>query len=210
MLRFTDATGLFSAGVVCVAAVSAVPGLARVRKSYLALVLAASAILAWMPLPTLPVAGYVRGLLGDLSTTTDLLLLCSLSRLLFGWGIDARNRLALQILVAVGGLLLYPLSLGLDMSDPYRLGYGNPWFLIALLGVALAGWSLRLHVVSASVAAAVLAWGVGWHESRNLWDYLLDPMVCLYGLGGALVQAVKASRGIRRSPGGQDARSVPQ
>jgi hypothetical protein len=63
---------------------------------------------------------------GDLSVTTVLLLLRDLVRPVLGWAaIDARSRLALQILVAAGGLALYPLALGLRPFDPYRLGYGN-------------------------------------------------------------------------------------
>src|SRR4030042_465895 len=55
-----------------------------------------------------------------------------------GAAVDARSRLALQILVATGGLVLYPLALGLGRFDPYRLGYANPWFLGGLLALAVA------------------------------------------------------------------------
>ena len=210
MLRFTDATGLFSAGLVCVATISALPGLARLRRRYPVAVLGASALVAWVPLRTLPVAGYLRGVVGDLSITTDLLLLCSLLRMLFGGGgIDPRNRLALQILVAVGGLTLYPRSLGFPVSDPYRLGYANPWLLIALFGLALVAWSLQLNLVASAIALAVLAWGVGWHESRNLWDYLMDPMAWAYGLGGSIVQGMTTLRGIRGVEEGVLTNSVP-
>jgi len=26
----------------------------------------------------------------------------------------------------------------------------------------------------------VLAWSIEWYESRNLWDYLLDPLLFIY------------------------------
>jgi len=32
------------------------------------------------------------------------------------------------------------------------------------------------------IALAVLAWSTEWYESRNLWDYLLDPMLFIYAI----------------------------
>jgi hypothetical protein len=68
------------------------------------------------------------------------------------------------------------------MFDPYRLGYANLWFMLALL--ALAIWSsLRYSTLLAlGIALAVAAWSAGWYESPNLWDYLLDPWLAIYAL----------------------------
>ena len=71
----------------------------------------------------------------------------------------------------------------MTQTDPYRWGYGEPWFLAALLLVAIIGNLSRLPLVAASISLAVLAWAVGWYESTNLWDYLIDPLLCLYALG---------------------------
>jgi len=78
------------------------------------------------------------------------------------------------------------------MFDPYRLGYGSPCFLGVLAAVALAAWFARLQLVAVCIALAVLAWTIGWYESGNVWDYLLDPFVALYALGWL------ASRGVNR------------
>ena len=153
-------------------------GWARLRRAHPAPLLFAALVAALVPLGALPAAGYLRGIVGDLSVTTVLLLVRSLLRPVLGWeAIDARSRTALQVLVAAGGLLLYPLALGLGPFDPYRLGYASPWFLALLLALAVAGV----------------------YESRNLWDYLVDPLVAAWGLGGLLIRGAQAlRRGVRR------------
>jgi hypothetical protein len=153
---------------------------------------------ALVPLGGLPAAGYLRGIVGDLSVTTVLLLLHGLLRPAFGWAaVDARSRLALQVLVAAGGLALYPLALAPGALDPYRLGYANPWFLGGLLALAVAAGLRRLTLVTDCLALAVLAWAVGGYESRNLWDYLIDPLVAAWGLGALLLRGAAALRRLR-------------
>jgi hypothetical protein len=40
--------------------------------------------------------------------------------------------------------------------------------------------------VGLCLALAALAYALGGHESSNLWDYLLDPLVSIWGLSGLL------------------------
>jgi hypothetical protein len=109
---------------------------------------------------------------------------------------------AVQWLVAAGGLLLYPLTLGLGAWDPYRLGYGDPWFLGALLVVALHSLVVDRGLVTFVVALAVLGWAAGAGESRNLWDYLLDFAVFLWALSSLLFRGARALARVR--PRGTD------
>ena len=32
------------------------------------------------------------------------------------------------------------------------------------------------------VSLAVIAWSIHWHESTNLWDYLLDPFLAVWAI----------------------------
>ena len=208
MPGLTDLTGLAGAAAAIAAVLLGLPGIARLRRAHPAPLLLAAVVAALVPLGALPAAGYVRGIVGDLSVTTVLLLLRGLLRPVLGWAaIDARSRLALQVLVAAGGLALYPPALGLGPFDPYRLGYANPWFLGGLLALAVAAGLRRLTLVTWCLALAVLAWAVGAYESRNLWDYLVDPLVAAWGLGALLlrgVQALRRRRGPRASGAGRD------
>jgi hypothetical protein len=47
---------------------------------------------------------------------------------------------------------------------------------------ALAAWIWNYYLVALCIAFAILAWTVGWYESSNLWDYLLDPWIAIYAL----------------------------
>jgi hypothetical protein len=124
----------------------------------------------------LPLAAYVRGVIGDLSVVTMLLLWTSL---LPG---SKPAPLAFQFSVACIAIVFYPLALGFGMIDPYAWGYGSTLFFIAVLFVAvvcgLANWSKGVWMI----ALAILAWAAHWHESANLWDYLLDPFLVIWAL----------------------------
>lgn len=203
MPGLTDLTGLAGAAAAIASVLLGLPGIARLRRAHPTLLLLAALVAALVPLGALPAAGYLRGIVGDLSVTTVLLLLRGLLRPVLGWAaIDARSRLALQILVAAGGVVLYPLALGYGPFDPYRLGYANPWFLGGLLALVVAAGLRRLTLVAWCLALAVLAWAVGAYESRNLWDYLVDPLVAAWGLGGILITRPRSRAGPRPAGAG--------
>jgi hypothetical protein len=139
--------------------------------------------LAFVPLHGLPLAGYVRGLVGDLSVTTlALLSMASVSQLINRDLYSKRSFTLLMILALAGGLLLYPLALGLGTFDPYGLGYGSKGFVAVLLAVTLAVAYFDFPLVALCLTAAALGYSLRIYESRNLWDYLIDPLLTLYAL----------------------------
>lgn len=190
MPHFTDLTGLASVASAIAASLLPFSGIVRLTKSYLAMLLGAVFVLSLIPFGTIPLAAYVRGVTGDLSITTLVLLWCALLR---PWcsSTKCNNRIALLILIALLALALYPMALGVGPYDPYRLGYGDPLFITALLLLALLAWLRRFSIIVLCIAFATLAWAVGWYESDNLWDYLLDPFVSIYALGALVIQLGK-------------------
>lgn len=145
-----------------------------------------------IPFGGFPLVAYVRGATGDLSITTMVLLWCALSKPWNGCeASDPRHRFALLLLVAWAALALYPMALGVGAFDPYRLGYGNLWFVTALMLVALAAWHWKYYQGTLCIALATLAWSIGWYESDNLWDYLLDPFVSIYALAAITMHSGK-------------------
>ena len=124
----------------------------------------------------LPLVAYVRGVTGDLSMVLTLLLWSSV--LLPSRPVPLSFRFALSIIA----ILFYPLALGLGMLDPYVWGYGSLGLLIATVLFALVcgllGWTKGVWII----AIAIVAWAGHWHESTNLWDYVLDPLLCLWAL----------------------------
>ena len=141
----------------------------------------------------LPLAAYVRGAIGDLSVVTTLLL----------WSALLPNNksapFAFKLSIAMIALAFYPFALGLGMIDPYAWGYASIAFLIAVLVFAvicgLANWSKGVWIIG----LAIIAWTVHWHESTNLWDYLLDPFLAIWAIFGIFSALLRKRREKARS-----------
>ncbi len=179
----TDLTGLFGATLLLFVLFVRMPWLRTFPVRRRMALMAVFVIAISIPLWGLSLAGFVRGITGDLSIATLLLLLLALVRSLSGCVlVEAVNRRLMLRGIAITAVVFYPFALGLSTLDPYRLGYGNLWFMVLLLGLAV--WSsLRYSIFLAlCIALAVAAWSAGWYESPNLWDYLLDPWLAVYAL----------------------------
>lgn len=201
MITFTNLTGL--AGIVILIATAAmmVFRLLRIPPSSLALLTFIVAVIVCIPIPFggLPPAAYLRGVIGDLSITSVILLLLTLLKYLTGRE-PHRNtqRMFLWGLILLAAAVLYPLALGIGYVDPYRWGFGNVWFLAVLFLLALAAYWKRFYVIALCIALTVLAWSVGWNEANNLWNYLLDPFVVVYAVGALLCTGGSSLMKLRR------------
>lgn len=124
----------------------------------------------------LPLSAYVRGVTGDLSIVTLLLLWSALLPS------SKKTPLGFQVSIALIAIVFYPLALGFGMLDPYVWGYGSIALLVSVIVFAilcgLAGWTKGVWIIS----IAIIAWAAHWHESANLWDYLLDPFLAIWAL----------------------------
>lgn len=139
----------------------------------------------------LSAAAYFRGVFGDLSVTTQLLLYgavftrCTQKKLY-----NCCEKWSLFSVIAVVGTLFYPFALGLSYFDPYGLGYGSYGLLLGVLLLALLAWQRGWYFSSAIISVALLGLSFGLLESRNLWDYLLDPAIYIFALIGCLYKAL--------------------
>jgi hypothetical protein len=187
--------GLFGCGLLCLAALATAARLRRFSIHVRIAVMLGAALVVFVPLGDLSIAALVRGVTGDLSVTTLVLAGAACVAQLTGRTvISPRDRLALFWLAAFGAAFLYPFALGWTPFDPYALGYGSIGFVAVLLGVALAAWHFRCNLVVSIVAAAALAYLAGAYESRNLWDYLIDPLASLYAIVGLLGAVLDRTR----------------
>lgn len=200
-LAYTDITGLAGIAVALTATPLAIRSIRQMRRPRLAALLAAVAVVVLIPFGPLSAAIGVRGVFGDLSITTLVLLGSAILRSLTGWSsVDCDARFGLFTFISVAALALYPMALGVGMFDPYRLGYGSLVFLGALFAVALAAWYGGHQLTTICLALATLAWTLRWYESTNLWDYLLDPLVSFYALGSLVRRGVNRLVGRRGNP----------
>jgi hypothetical protein len=181
-------SGLLGCGLLCVALTATALRfhVLPVQGRYALAVAAVIAVL--VPIGDLSIAAYVRGATGDLSASTLALAANAVfARMTGRTMLEPRERNALVWLVAGAALFLYPFALGWTPFDPYALGYGSIAFVTALLLVTLAAWRMGLKLVVLVVLAGALAWLGGLYESRNLWDYLIDPLAGAYALGALLI-----------------------
>jgi hypothetical protein len=143
----------------------------------------------------LPLAAYVRGFTGELSITAMLLLWTAyfspkaihVPALMKGW-------------IALVAIAFYPFALGIGMLDPYAWGYGSIALLAAVIATALVAWLAGSNRIAIILAVAILAWAAGWHESTNLWDYILDPFLGLWAIG-SLIRSGWRARAARAQTG---------
>ena len=180
-MMLTAVTGLFSAWLIVAAAgcFALRPWNIDTRRRALAVTLLL--VLGAMPLRGLPLAGYVRGVIGDPSISTVLLAGTWLVSYTLGRDVlGTRERAAWLAAALVAALCLYPMALGASAFDPYALGYGSYGFATALLAVTLVAWGTRHYWLVASIVAAVAAQLAGLLDSSNLWDYLVDPLIAVY------------------------------
>lgn len=187
MPLFTDLTGLAGIALALATVCGLAIGHASFTKRFAVPVAGAVFVLLLLPFGEVPPAAYVRGMVGDLSVTMLVLLGYAAGRRVGVFrAVDASRSIGGLLLLVLAAGMLYPLALGAAPYDTYRWGYGEPGFLGLLLGIALAGIALGMPLVVLSICLAVLAWVVGWSESDNLWDYLLDPLLVIYALAALL------------------------
>jgi len=182
-LNFTDFNGLVGITLLTVAIainllrIERLPVYGRWLGS-----IAVAAIVA-VPIFDFSAAVYMRGLVGDLSLTSLVLLSLSIGKSLTGMALCLRRQFtAVYVLAVTVGLFFYPMSLGWGAFDPYSLGYSSTLFLACLLIVCGIAWLGDYWLISLCLAAAVGAYSVECYASNNLWDYLIDPLLVVYGI----------------------------
>jgi len=143
----------------------------------------------------LPLAAYVRGFTGELSITAMLLLWAA-----YFSPKEIHVPALMKVWIALVAIAFYPLALGVSMLDPYAWGYGSIALLAAVIATALIAWVAGSNRIAIILALAILAWAVGWHESTNLWDYILDPFLGLWAIG-SLIRSAWRARAARAQTG---------
>ncbi len=134
---------------------------------------------------------YVRGIVGDISVTSLVLLLALYGRSLFipvgkhqpihgavGW-----------ILLAVL-LPLYASVTGYLSVDLYSWGYDPQWMLLASGVLLLWAWRTQPALAIAWLIG-IASFACGFTRSRNLWDALFDPFLAFAAVGMVTYQVVQ-------------------
>lgn len=183
-MLFTDWIGLSGLALVWLLLAFRLPFAKRLDGKRRALLVGLGYVVVMFPIAGWSLTVWLRGMVGDLSVTSMLLLSAAVYARLFKvepkW--DARERSALFGFLAVLALLLYPFALGLGSLDPYRSGFGGVAMLLMLALLAL--WLMRrgFYLLPLVFALAATGWSFNLLESTNLWDYLIDAPLAIYAL----------------------------
>jgi hypothetical protein len=172
-------TGL-SMALLCIALATILLPTNKLPTAARVIVITGIALLVMLPLSDYPVWYKVRGVFGDSSITALFFYIALVLQQTVSWQLYRERELVLlRRLVLVTAILLYPFALGLTQFDSYSLGYANPWMLAALLVFTLFFWFRQYYFLATMVTLAVIASSLHLLESRNLWDYLIDPAFVL-------------------------------
>lgn len=182
----------------------------RLLPKYRLLLLAGLLGISALPLDGLPLAGYLRGVIGDLSITTMVFLLATVLWKTFQWDrLRLGRRIQPAVFFAVLGLVLYPAALGFTHMDPYRLGFEAD-LLLALCGVATLVFCLTgAWLAALALILATLAYMIDFQISDNYWDYIIDPLLAVYSLGLVAQQAVRSMARTVRWMASRERRRLP-
>jgi hypothetical protein len=131
--------------------------------------------IALLMLPSVAISFFTLGMLSQLSAVFTFLLLIGLTHFIHGFPPSAMPVWLFAVAVAVS-LLLYVSALGFVRLDVYAWGYQASWLALVAALLALALWT-SAPLVSWALAFALLAFALQIGASRNLWDYLLDPLM---------------------------------
>lgn len=131
-----------------------------------------------------PLPYWTRALLANYSLATAGLLIVALVEKGFGRSLfRAQDWNAALVFGTVATLALYPSALGLGPGsfDSYAMGW--PWLFWGQAGVLFGAMTattvillMRGNRFGLLMLAGLLGYAVGFQESQNFWDYMIDPI----------------------------------
>jgi hypothetical protein len=133
---------------------------------------------------------YLRGIFNDISISSYILLGYYFISSGSTTSIINSNTQPVFYLAALTGLFFYPAALGLGTIDPYSWGfinkahahYSSLIFIVCLAGLMFFSFLKQYNLLLLCLVLSTLTYQSGILESRNLWDYLLDPLIFIYAL----------------------------
>ena len=147
----------------------------RSRLQSMLLCLLIPVVLGVLPIGQTDVSGFALAHMGTLSASMLVLLAFQLfanARIIEGFSAPVLRNM--NIFWFATGMILYPAALGLFNRDVYSFGFHSSmsWYVLAVSVVAML---CRYRILGLCLAFSVLAHLLKLHESRNLWDYVIDP-----------------------------------
>lgn len=154
----------------------------------------ALALLPW--LGEMPVVYFLRGVAGDLSIASVILVVGLYYRILVRDDREPAHWSQGLILASLLGTL-YACTLGYIHYDLYSWGFQRQWMLPGLFVLMLWAWHYN-RALAVGWLCGVSLFAMGLLPTRNLWDALFDPYLFMGSLWTLVNQAVRLV--LQRSP----------
>lgn len=170
----------------------------NLKKSMVSILLLLFFFLTFVSMDGYSINQYFRGIFNDLSISSLILAMYYL----FTYNQPPIQTHSILRIIALSGVLFYPLALGFGPIDPYAWGYFNnihaytaPLLLLLALFILLTYAFYKKDLMTLiCLPGASLAFQLNLLESRNLWDYLLDPLIFIFALFSVLISIVRQQR----------------
>ena len=124
---------------------------------------------------------YLRALQGEPSVSTAIFCVIYGSRVRMPDQPVLRELRNISFALVAVGLFLFPLSLGIGMTDPYDLGFRTGFALVVGLLVLPLWISRHTLSVALTLTISLSVWMLELPESQNLWDSMIDPLGFIFG-----------------------------
>jgi hypothetical protein len=160
------------------------------------LVMLAALVVAIVPFGDLSATDYLFSVVGPLSGASLTFLALGIADALFPERRinSALGSRALAAIVLLVGIPFYAFALGFGGLDAYRLGFGGWTLSFALAALLAFAWLVRSTSIALWLALSGALYLFGAFSSRNLFDYLIDPVVLVLA-AGVLIRAARSRRG---------------
>jgi 4-amino-4-deoxy-L-arabinose transferase-like glycosyltransferase len=165
------------------------------RRAWLPVVASA---LVFVPIHGLPLGRWVAGFNANFSIPLTIWMMLAATGRITGRRITGRRTTGGFVAFgAAAGLLLYPMSLGLTVFDPYSLGW-SPAVLGLIVVAPCAVLVAKRNSFAIWLIVAMLAYDLRLLESPNAWDYVVDPFYATASLVVAVAFVSRRVAGMRR------------
>jgi len=142
---------------------------------------------------------YCHGLVNDLSISSIVLTGYYLINSEKNSDQMTKQIIPISYLIALSGLFFYPTALGLGTIDPYSWGFINNSasfssliFICFLAMLIIFSFIKQYSLLLFTLVLCLAAYQLKLLESRNLWDYLFDPLIFSYALITLTVHLLKS------------------
>lgn len=135
----------------------------------------------------------MRGIVGDLSITTAILLTYSIviSVNARAWGTGIHNLINPYFanIIVILGLILYLSTFAIAKIDIYAFGYFPTYILIGFISIELYLWCSS-RVCAWIWIIALVAFYFKLQSSVNFWDYLFDPVLWFIAVVRSIITVI--------------------